>query len=149
MKKDLQSILRKYLPNFNIRLIFINNFKIGSFFKYKDSLPKAVRSGLVYEFSCAQCASRYQGSTLRNLHMRVAEHSGKSFRTQANLSKPPESAIRAHSQNCPCEITIDKFRILGYNSNLIDLRILESIYIFNTKPTLNNSDSAYPLNILG
>ena len=149
MKKELYSSLNKYFPELKINLVFVNDFKIGSFFRFKDTLPKSVRSGLIYEFSCAQCASRYVGSTNRNLYMRAAEHAGKSFRTQAILSQPPSSAIRPHSQACNSEISIDQFKILDFNSDFTDLRILESLYIYNTKPVLNSTESAFPLTILG
>ena len=33
-------ILVKYFPNFTFRIILVNKFTIGSFFGYKDRLPK-------------------------------------------------------------------------------------------------------------
>ena len=149
MKKDLDIILRKYIPDLKINLVLVNSFKIGSFFSYKDSLPKCVRSGLIYEYCCAQCASRYQGSTHRNFYMRIAEHAGRSFRTNSVLSQPSHSSIRLHTQSCRSDISIENFKILGYNSNLIDLRILESLYIHKTKPALNSTESSFNLAILG
>ena len=149
LKNELERILVKYFPNFNFRIILVNKFTIGSFFGYKDRLPKTVQSSLVYEYSCAQCASRYVGSTHRNMYMRVAEHAGFSFRTQAPLTSPPFSAIREHSEQCNTSISSDDFKILDKNKFYTDLRILESLYISKRKPQLNNSVSAFPLHIVG
>ena len=73
--------------------------------------------------------------------MRVAEHSGVSFRTQATLTSPPFSAIREHAQQCESPITFDNFKILDQNRFYTDLRILESLYIYKLKPPLNNTNS--------
>ena len=81
MKSELSILLHKFFPYVDFHLILVNNFKIGSFFNFKDKLPLAMRSSLVCKFSCARCASEYVGSTIRTLHTRVAEHAGRSFRT--------------------------------------------------------------------
>ena len=73
--------------------MLVNSFKVGSFFSYKDRLPKAMCASLVYKFSCARCVSEYVGFTTRTLHTRVAEHAGRSFRTGSNLSVPPQSMV--------------------------------------------------------
>jgi len=77
LKLELTNILAKFYPNIKFNFILTNNFKISSFFSYKDKLPKALRSSLVYNFSCAQCASVYVGSTVRTLETRVGEHAGR------------------------------------------------------------------------
>ena len=149
LKSDLERILVKYFPSFEFRIILVKKFTIGSFFRYKDRLPKSVQSSLVYEYSCAQCASRYVGSTHRNLYMRVAEHSGVSFRTQVPLTSPPFSAIREHTDQCITSISSDNFKILDKNRFYTELRVLESLYIQKLKPQLNSAVSAFPLNIVG
>ena len=118
---------------------------MGSFFKHKDVLPKEMRSSLIYKYSCVQCASEYIGSTTRLLASRVAEHSGRSLRTNRILARPSHSNIREHAQTCGTPITIDNFTILDSCSNTNDLRILESLYIFKDRPVLNNMQSAHPL----
>ena len=148
LKKELLAVFRKYIPNYEIKLIFINRYTIGSFFNYKDKIPTCLRSSLVYEYSCAQCASRYVGSTCRNLYQRVAEHAGRSYRTNVPLTNPPLSAIRNHTTKCNTDIDLNSFKILTTNRNILDLRILESLHIHNLKPNLNSMDSAYSLNIV-
>ena len=73
MKSELAILLHTFFPDVDFYIILVNNFKIGSFFNFKDNLPLAKRSSLVYKFSCARCASEYVGSTTRTLHTRVAE----------------------------------------------------------------------------
>ena len=67
----------------------------------------------------------------------VSEHFGRSHRTGALLSKPPHSAIRNHSDQCVCDMSLDNFKILGYASEPSELRILESLFIAKIKPSFN------------
>ena len=76
--------------------------------------------------------------------MRVNEHSGKSFRTGQRVAKPACSSIFAHSFLCDGNVNFSNFKILGYE-NSKKLRILESLYIYKTKPELNDLRSAEPL----
>ena len=75
-----------------------NKNSIGSLFRFKDHLHLNMLSSVVYKYSCAQCASgTYVGSTTRALHMRIAEHRGRSFRT-GKLVQSPKSSIREHQR---------------------------------------------------
>ena len=40
MKFDIQKILSAYFPQINFKIILANNFKIGSLFRFKDTVPK-------------------------------------------------------------------------------------------------------------
>ena len=148
LKTEIAALLQKYFPSISFQIILINKFKIGSLFSFKDKLPKAMRGSLVYKFSCIRCMSEYIGSTTRLLHVRVAEHAGRSFRTNRPLSVPPHSNIRHHTEQCGAPISIDHFSIIDTCSNQIDLRILESLHIFKSKPSLNSMNSAAPLSIV-
>ena len=145
MKRDLADILTKFYPYLNPRIVLMNTFSIGSLFRHKDRLPKSCQSAVVYQFCCASCGASYVGSTLRNLHSRIQQHLGKSVRTGRFLSKPDPSPIRDHSHACDTLVTSDNFSILGRSNAGLDLRILESLYIFKNKPSLNNMSSSYPL----
>ena len=94
----------------------VNSFKVGSFFSYKDRLPKAMCAFLVYKFNCARCASEFVESTACALHTRVAEHAGRSLRTGSILSVPPHSMVRTHSESCGVPFTVDDFCIIGFTS---------------------------------
>ena len=86
---------------------------------------------------------------MRTLHTRVAKHAGRSFRTGAFLTSPNHSNIRAHALSCSSPVAIDNFNILARGNNNIDVRILESIFIYEIRPDFNDSQSAFPLNIVG
>ena len=147
MCNELKIIFKKYFPNIQLSIILTNDFKIGSFFRYKDTLPKVLRSSLIYQYSCVQCTSAYVGMTSRNLYERIAEHRGFSSRTNRPLAKPPHSAVRLHSEQCGSFPTSDNFKILA-QCNKKDLRILESLFIYKVRPILNNTESSYPLKIV-
>jgi len=147
LRSHLQSLLRKFYHGINFRIILVNSFKIGSFFRYKDRIPVGMQASLVYEYSCALgCAPvSYVGSTTRHLYQRVAEHANRSARTDLLLSTPSKSSIFEHSISCGCSVTLDNFRVLGSCKHEIDLRILESLHIHKRRPMLNNSLSSFPL----
>lgn len=147
MKIKLCNLIGEYFPQIDPQIILVNKFKIGYFFTYKDSLPSALRSGLVYMYCCAKCASEYYGSTVRSLHTRISEHKGLNPRTGRPLLRPPQSSIRDHALSCSSDISIDNFKIIAYDSNEISLRITESILIFTEKPVLNDLSSAFPLKL--
>ena len=131
-------------------IILSNPLKISNFFQYKDRLPKSMSASLIYEFSCTlgSVPVSYVGSTKRHLYQRIAEHAGRSARTNSILSSPPHSSIREHSATCMCSISIDNFKSLGSAQDEISLRILESIHILKKRPSLNDQQSAFPLLIL-
>ena len=146
LQSDLKQLLAKYFPHINFILISTNPFKIGSFFQFKDKLPVALRSKLIYKFSCSHCESSYVGSTTRTLGQRIAEHAGKSYRTNRFLSSPSHSSVREHCNSCNSIVNQDNFSILCH-STASEIRILESLYIFKLKPDFNNTLSAFPLSI--
>ena len=148
LKLELLTLLRRYFTDINFHIILVNKFTIQSIFPFKDRLPIHMRSSLVYKYSCSRCESQYVGSTTRTLGARVAEHVGRSYRTERFLAAPLNSSIRDHSYECDSKVSIEDFKILTSNSNSNDLRILESLYIFKLKPKLNDHKSAVPLNIL-
>lgn len=149
MKDEIMELIGKIFPQIDFYLAFSNRSTIGSLFQYKEKLPLMLQSSLIYKFSCARCASgTYVGSTARNLYMRIAEHRGRHFRT-GNLDKNPKvSSIREHAIKCGGGISEENFSILGYEKFENHLRILESLQIFHQKSSLNDTKSAFPLNIV-
>ena len=148
LKLEVTSLVSKFFPHLNLRIILSNKLTIGSFFRFKDKIPAELCHSVVYKFRCAQCASEYVGSTIRPLYVRVAEHSGRSPRTNNLVSQPKISAIRDHAIRLAHSLSIDNFTILGSNPSEYNLRILESIFIYKSKPKLNNTQSAVPLVIV-
>ena len=148
LKNEIEALLKKFYPYMNPRLVLRNNFSTGSLFNFKDLVPKACRSAVVYKFSCPSCEGTYIGSTYARLHSRVCQHQGKSDRTGKQFTSPMESSIRDHSLNCDTPFSMEDFKIIDQERSNFSLRILESLYIFKTKPTLNDKSSAFKLNIV-
>ena len=59
--------------NLNIKLVF-SSFKIKNLLNVKDTVPRSLRSNVVYKFNCAECNSAYVGETSRHLYTRVRDH---------------------------------------------------------------------------
>ena len=87
---------------------------------------RSPRAPVVNKFSCVQCTSEYVGSTTHTFYRCVAQHSGRSFRTNRLLTTPPHSNIRDHTFNCPSPITPENFTMLNSYKSETDLHILES-----------------------
>ena len=90
----------------------------------------------------------YIGSTKRSLKIRTDQHAGRSSRTGHYLSKPDQSHVRDHADECDYKVNLSNFEILSFANDYTDMRILESLYINKHKPNLNDHSSAYPLNII-
>ena len=149
LKIELIRLLNHYFSQFSHNVILVNNFTIGSLFRHKDTLNKGMRSAVVYKFSCPECGVQYVGSTTRSLATRTAEHAGVSVRTGRPLSQPPQSHIRDHLLSCNGpQVNLKHIDIIGTCQNKTELRILESLHILQSKPTLNCMQSAHPLNII-
>jgi len=147
LKKDIILLCNRFYPQLNIKLVFSNNFTIGSFFKIKDRLPTLLHSNAIYWFNCGQCNATYCGETTRHLHTRVAEHRGVSARTLRPVTTPSHSNIRDHCHNSDHPISTSDFKVLA-TVNRFDIRLAESILIHQRKPTLNSLESSMPLHIL-
>jgi len=145
LKRNLLFILKKNYPQVDFRLVFYNNFSIKNFCNHKESTPKALRSGIVYEFICRNCLVSYIGSTSRQLHARFSEHKGLSFRTNLPLNNPPYSNIYNHCHSKNHELDFDCFKIIHNNNQPDSLRILESLAIKQSKPQLNADSGPYQL----
>ena len=139
-------IIKKHFNCLSPRLILHNPRTIGSLFKFKDTLPKLMNSLVVYKFNCPRCVrGMYLGSTKRMLKVRIDSHRGVSHRTGCMLSKKEFSNIREHTVQCKASITYDNFEIIARSTNEASLPILESLYIKQLVPSLNNQSSSTPL----
>ena len=145
IRKELTGIFASSFPQVSFRFIFTNAYTIGSFFRYKDRVPKELRSNIVYKFNCSSCNAGYIGSSIRNLKIRVCEHKGVSCRSLLPLSKPSFSEIREHSFALGHSFNLDNFEVLLTSSDITSLRLAESLFIHDYKPSLNNNEAAMKL----
>jgi len=145
LKRNLISTLQKNYPQIDFRLVFYNSFSIKNFCNHKDSIPKFLRSGVVYEFTCGDCSVSYIGSTSRQLQARFSEHKGLSYRSNLPLNNPPNSSIYNHCHNNKHNLDADCFKILNNHNQPDSLRILESLAIKQFTPQLNADSGPYQL----
>lgn len=148
LRKELTDLLTSVYPYLDPKVVLRNTFTIGSIFRFKDRIPKACLSGVIYKFSCSSCEESYIGSTHVRLISRVCQHMGISDRTGSMLVNPKPSSIKDHSDVCGTAFSISDFTILRKSYLELDLRLLESLYIFTEKPKLNAKNSALPLNVV-
>ena len=122
---------------------------MSSFFKFKDRVNRALRSKVVYKFTCGGCDASYIGKTMRHLNVRASEHIGISALTQKRV-KYKRSAVSDHLLVCDSLKsfpTLDDFSILATaNSNFI-LELKESLLIHRDNPSLNFNESSVPLRL--
>ena len=71
--------------NFNIKLVF-NSFTIKNYLSYKDPTPIALKSFLVYKFTCANCSSSSVGEICCHFKTRIEEHLKKDIKPQPALT---------------------------------------------------------------
>ena len=148
MKRELTSLLGKLYPYVDFRFVFSNPLTIGSLFSFKDTLPELMRSSIIYKFTCPKCNfGTYVGCTKRLMKVRIDSHRGVSHRTGCTLKTKEFSSIRSHCQSCKHDISYTDFKIIASTSNPQHLPILESLYIKQLVPELNNQTTSIPLHI--
>ena len=101
----------------------------------------------IYQYTCKQCSATYIGETKKQLKVRISQHKGISFRTNRPLSSFDSSKIYEHAFDNNHPISDDSFKILS-NSNVFDLKVLESLYIHKLQPNLNDYNSSFDLHIV-
>ena len=69
----IRQLYKRFCKDLSIKLMFYT-FKIKTFFSFKDPIPTALKSFVVYEFTCSGCNSRYFGETSRHFSTRIKEH---------------------------------------------------------------------------
>ena len=72
-QRKIKIIAKKYCTGLDIRLAF-TSYKLSNMFSVKDSIPNALRSQVVYKFTCAGRHACYVGETTRHFGTRVREH---------------------------------------------------------------------------
>jgi hypothetical protein len=150
VKSRICKLFSRYMPHVNVRIVFKSSHRISSLFPYKDRIPFALRSGVVYKFTCGGCNAPYYGQTGRHLATRISEHTGISARTGNNIV-PKDSAIHDHLMNCKLidrAVSPRDFSVLASASNSFHLLVKESILIARDKPILNRQIASLPLELL-
>ena len=115
-QSKIRRLVNRYCHDLDIKLVF-TTFKLRNLFSVKDSVPRELRSRVIYKFTCACCNACYIGETGRHFSTRVREH----------LSSDKSSHIFKHllsSERCRQSCSADCFEILdSFNLNSMRLCI--------------------------
>ena len=120
--------------------------RLSSFFPFKDRIPIALRSHVVYQFTCQCCSALYVGQTRRHIHTRISEHMGVSPLTGKERSISTMSSIFAHEHMHKHPVSASDFKILSGTSEW-DLLIRESRLITQLNHVLNANIRSIPLEL--
>ena len=135
------SLCFNFCKDTNIKIVYTSK-KISSFFSPKDLMPRALRSGVVYQFNCAGCNACYVGQTTRHFDTRVHEHLYK---------KSQPSSVYKHLDKYPgCRQACDEtcFKIIDRDVSSFRLEVKETIHNEWVKPTINKQKKLLKLSIL-
>ena len=109
VQNKIKHLSNSFCKNMEVNIVFTSK-KISSFFSTKDKLPRALRSCVIYKFTCACCQARYVGETTRHYDDRVNEHVHKKTQT---------SGIFNHLEgNKACRDASDKSRFEVIDSDI-------------------------------
>ena len=113
----------------SVKIVFTPS-KFGDLFSVKDTIPKLLKSFVVYKFVHPGCKACHIGETTHHLSTRIQEH----------LEKDRKSHISKHlnkNHNCKSQSTPHCFQIIDSASSKLRLKLKEAMYITWTKPSLN------------
>lgn len=128
-QNKIRRLVSRFCNDLDIKLVF-TTFKLRNLFSVKDSVPRELRSRVVYKFICACCNACHIGETGRHFSTRVREH----------LSSDKSSYIFKHLQNpgsCRQSCSADCFEILDSAPTKFQLKLKEAMHINWEKPNLN------------
>ena len=136
IRNELKSFLHKHTYDKASLYIVDALSKIGENFRFKDKQPLLMKLGKVYKLTCS-CGSTYIGQTRRNLLSRIKEH-----------ATSEKSEVCKHLlQNPSHRVYFDTPTILGSENDTARLLILESLFMQEQTPDLNNNSQSSPLMI--
>ena len=134
IRNELKSFIHKHTDDKASLYIVDALSKIGENFLFKDKQPLLMKSGIVYKLTCS-CGSAYIGQIRRNLLSRIKEHTASE-----------KSEVCKHLlQNPSHSVDFNTPTILGSENDTARLLILESLFIQEQTPDLNNDSQSSPL----
>ena len=139
-KKKIGELCKMFDKNTDINIV-LSLFKIGSLFSSKDRLPDALKSFVVYKFSCRGFQSCYIDETRRHLATRMNEH----------LVTDKKCHIMKHLlENSTCKSLCNEscFEFIDHASSTFSLKVKEALYINWLKPALKKQKEHVSITIL-
>ena len=145
LRNDLRTLVRKYLPDIKLEVIFKSGCAIGDLFAFKDKLPESCVTNFIYKYTCESCNAFYIGKSQRQFKVRVFEHIGKSYHTGKFLGCPVHSEIRDHCHDKDHAMVPSNFVIIDKWRYKYDLLLLESLHQKIKKPSIGTHLQSTPL----
>ena len=145
LTSDLRDLMKRYIPNIKLRIIFKAGCTIGDFFGFKDKLPDYCLTDFIYKYTCGGCNAFYIGQSARQFKVRVSEHLGVSYRTGKKLDRPQHSEIRDHCDKYHHTIDANRFVRIDKCRYKSDLYILETLHQKIKKPSIGICLQSTPL----
>ena len=71
-RNRLSSCIKSQLPFCSLKIAYQSKNRFSNLFKFKESIPKYLRSHLIYKFMCSCCNATYYGETKRHLFVRAS-----------------------------------------------------------------------------
>ena len=102
LRTRLVNSIENNLKFCKLKVIFQSPCKLSSWFCYKDSLKKEIRSDIICRYTCSNCKVTYYGKTYRHFFTRAAEHMGISNLTGKHLKSIKPSEVSEHLLECNC-----------------------------------------------
>ena len=78
IQKQIRNVFHKTMPWSKIKLTFKTHTRISHLFRFKDPIPNALMSNIIYSYSCPSCNARYIGETDRHSKVRWGGGGGAS-----------------------------------------------------------------------
>ena len=147
LRSRLYNCFNKTLPQCNIKVIFQSKNCLSNLFRFKDSIPKELRSHNVCKFLRSNCNITYYGETERHLNVRFGEHLNLSALTGKRVNNNKISAAKDHCLFFNHVGSLEDFSILTNESNLFQLLIKEALLVSRDKPLLNKQVKSIPLQL--
>ena len=123
IKQKITKHCKYYCKSTNIKIVFAP-FKVGYLFSVKESVPKYLKSFVIYRFTCPACNASYTGEIPRHLTTRIKQL----------LETNSKSHIFKHLEtNRKCK----EFEIIDSASSSYRLKLKEAMHITWEKPSLN------------
>ena len=95
-------------------MVFRTTQRMPSCFRFKSAIPRSLLSGVIYEYKCPGCSSRYIGSTHGYWEKRLEEHLHMSPLTGKPLKGLQPFAPMLHAkEKCCINNSIEFIRIIG------------------------------------
>ena len=120
---------------------------MSNLFLCKGSIPKELRSHIVYKFLCSNCNITYYGETERHLNVRPEKHFSLSALTGKRVNNNKKSAVKDHCLFFNHVGSFEDFSILTYESSPFKLLIKEALLVSRDKPLLNKQVKSIPLQL--